>query len=391
MYPDQNKGAMMTTYDFDTVLSRKGTDSLKWDKYRNTEVLPFWVADMDFAVAPEIMQVLKDRLDHPIFGYTKASDQLVESLINSLDQQYGWTVHPDWLHWLPGVVTGLAASCRAYLAPGDSVMTNPPIYHHFFQAHNADENTLIQVPLKREDDRWTWDLDSMEAAIKPDTRLLLLCSPHNPTGTVFTRDEVMSVCELARKHNILIVSDEIHCGLILDAQSSHYPTASVSDYSDSVITLMSQSKTWNLAGMNCSVAIISNPELRQRFVEACAEIVPMVSTMSYVSAEAAFRHGEPWRQALLKYLKENYLWLREQLDLIDGLEVQRCDATYLAWIDATGLGVTNVQEFFEQHGVGMSAGEQFGSPGFVRLNFACPRATLDEGISRIRQAVASLA
>ena len=377
-------------YDFDNVLSRKGTDSLKWDKYRNTDILPFWVADMDFAVAPEIVDALKARMDHPIFGYTSASDELVDVFINHVDQLFNWKIQPDWIHWMPGVVAGLAASCKAYLSPGDEVMVNPPIYHHFFQAHDASSTTLVQVPLHKIDDRWTWDLAAMEASITPRTRLLLLCSPHNPTGTVFTKDELTAICELASKNNIIIVSDEIHNGLVLNENTPHHPTASVSDYSDSIVTLMSQSKTWNLAGMNCSCAIIENAELRRKFIDACAELVPMVSTMAYVSGQAAFAHGEPWRLALLDYLRSNYSLLTERIDAIEGLSLERCDATYLAWIDGSDLSVDSVQQLFEKYGVGLSAGEQFGLSGYVRLNFACPRSVLEEGLDRIERAVQSL-
>lgn len=377
-------------YDFDTVLPRKGTDSLKWDKYRNTDVLPFWVADMDFAVAPEIIEVLKARMEHPIFGYTRASDELVDAFISHVDQLFNWQVQPDWIHWMPGVVSGLAASCKAFLSPGDEVMVNPPIYHHFFQAHDKESTTLLQVPLHRVGDRWTWDLEAMEAAITPKTRLLLLCSPHNPTGTVFTKEELIAVCDLARKNDLIVVSDEIHNGLVLNEAIPHIPTAAVSDYSDSIVTLMSQSKTWNLAGMNCSCAIIPNPELRRRFVEACAELVPMVSTMAYVSGLAAFAQGEPWRLALLDYLRGNYGLLNDRIGSIEGLSLERCDATYLAWINGTSLPVENVQQLFEKFGAGLSAGEQFGLAGYVRLNFACPRSVLEEGINRIEQAVQSV-
>ncbi|MBX2881162.1 MAG: PatB family C-S lyase [Granulosicoccus sp.] len=378
-------------YDFDQLISRKDTGSLKWDKYRNTDILPFWVADMDFAVAPEIQQALVDRISHPVFGYTQASDELVDALIHHLQQIYGWTIQPDWLVWMPGVVPALSACCRAYLQPGDQVMTHTPIYHHFFQVHDPDKNELLQVPLHKIDDRWTFDLDAMEAVMTPATRLIMLCSPHNPTGTVFTQEELDSLLALAKKYDAVVASDEIHCGLVLNPDTPHTPTAKASpQYADSVVTLMSQSKTFNLAGMNCSFAIISNPELRQRFEAAKVEVVSGPGTLSYASAEAAFAKGEPWRQALLDYLRENYALLEREMATLPGLQLQRCDATYLAWIDATELGLDNVAHYLEQHGIGLSAGEQFGQPGFVRLNFACPRTTLEEGISRIRRALSKL-
>lgn len=378
-------------YDFDTVLSRKDTACIKWDKYRNTDVLPFWVADMDFAIAPEIQDALVERIKHPIYGYTRAPDELVEAVQGHLQSIYNWTVQEDWIVWIPGVVAALSASCRAYLSPGDQVLTNPPIYHHFFSVHNKADNELLTVPLHKVADRWTYDLDAMAAAITPKTRLFMLCSPHNPTGTVFTREELAAVCELARQNNIVVVSDEIHCGLVHNPDTPHVPTAVADpEYSDSIVTLMSQSKTFNLAGMNCSFAIIPNPELRKKFQQACVEVVPGTSTFAYVSAQAAFSKGEPWRQALLGYLRENFEYLSNELNAVPGLRVERCDATYLAWIDANELSLENAQLYFEKNGVSLSSGEQFGQSGFVRFNFACARATLEEGVRRMKEAVATI-
>lgn len=375
-------------YNFDQSISRKDTASAKWDKYRNTDILPFWVADMDFAIAPEIQEALVQRMSHPIFGYTVASDELVDALKAHLLQIYGWSVHPDWLVWMPGVVPALSTCCRAFLQPGDQVMTHTPIYHHFFHVHDEKNNELLQVPLHKVDDRWTMDLDAMAAVMTPATRMIMLCSPHNPSGTVFTTEELNNLMTLAAEHNAIVVSDEIHAGLVLNRDTPHVPTAHASpQHADSVVTLMSQSKTFNLAGMNCSFAIISNPELRERFAAAKVSVVPGVGALSYASAQAAFTSGEPWRQALLDYLRGNYAYLKKEIDTIPGIQLQRCDATYLAWIDASELALNHVADYLEQHGVGLSSGEQFGQPGFVRLNFACPRSMLEDGVSRIRQAL----
>jgi len=375
-------------YDFDTLLSRKDTSSLKWDKYQNTDILPFWVADMDFAIAPEIQHALQSRLNHPVYGYTRAPDELTDVLIEHLKSLYQWEIHPDWLVWLPGVVPGLSAACRAFLSPGDHVMINPPIYHHFFNVYNKQQNTLLAVPLHQVGDRWTYDIAAIEAAITPQTKLLMLCSPHNPTGTVFTTEELHALCMLAKEHNIVVVSDEIHCGLVLNEDTPHTVSAvACSEYADGIVTLMSQSKTFNLAGMNCSFAIISNPELRRQYADACVEVLPMVTTFAYESALAAFRDGEPWRQALLSYLRDNLDYLRSELSTIQGLNLHRCDATYLAWIDASELQIQDLGAFFEKHGVGFSDGQQFGHAGFLRMNFACPRKRLEEGVARIRMAL----
>lgn len=376
--------------DFDSVQSRKDTASLKWDRYRNRDILPFWVADMDFRVADPIQQALEARVSHGIFGYTLPPDGLSEAVIDHLGQQYDWQVDPDWIVWLPGVVTGLAVSCRAFCADGDEIVVNPPIYHHFYDSHELNRQAIVRVPLTRQNDRWTYDLPAMAAAFNENTRMLMMCSPHNPTGTVFTPQELNAVAALCQQHGVVMVSDEIHCDLVIDRNARHYPTgAACPEMSDQMVTLMSGSKTWNIAGLNCSFAIIKNADLRDKFKQAAQSIVPMVPPLAYVATQAAYRDGGAWRIALLDYLWGNFSYLREELDAVQGLRVEPIQATYLAWIDATGLGLEDTQGFFEQHGVGMSSGEQFGQAQYLRLNFACPRATLEEGIRRIKSAVAA--
>lgn len=378
-------------YDFDTVVPRQDTGSLKWDAYGDRDVLPFWVADMDFAIAPEITQALRERVEHPIYGYTQATDRLYDALTQHLIREFDWPIEREWLVWIPGVVSALSACCRAYLAPGDHVMTNPPIYHHFFTVHDQQTQTLIEVPLSKQGDRWTYDLVAMEQAITPETRMMMLCSPHNPAGTVFEPQELQAVCALAEKHNIIVVSDEVHNELVLNESIKHMPTVKAAPhYQHNIVTLMSQSKTYNLAGMNCAFAIIPNPALRKRFSDVCFEVVPGVTTFAYESARAAFESGVPWRNAMLDYLRSNFKLLSDTLNGVPGLHVERCDATYLAWIDASGLGLNDATAFFEERGVGLSGGEQFGRPGYVRFNFACPRSTLQEGLDRMVKAVSQL-
>ena len=378
--------------DFDTVISREGTGSLKWDIYKGRDVLPFWVADMDFKVAPPIQQALEERVRHGLFGYTIAPDELSTAVIAHLHSEYDWRVDPEWIVWLPGVVTGLAISCRAFCEDGDQVVVNPPIYHHFFDSHEANRQELVRVPLHKQDNRWTYDMEAMEAAFNDKTRLLMMCSPHNPVGTVFTPEELNQVAELCARHNVIMVSDEIHCDLVIDKQSKHYPTAAACpSMAGNIVTLMSGSKTWNLAGLNCSFAIISNPELRERFRKASQSIVSPVPPLAYCATLAAYRDGGPWRAELLEYLAANHAYLCEELSEVDGLVVEPIQATYLAWIDASGLRLNDTRGFFEEHGVGLSGGEQFGQPQYIRLNFACPRKTLEEGVRRIKAAVASLA
>jgi len=375
------------TYDFDTLLDRRNSNSIKWDKYGDQDVLPLWVADMDFAIAPEIQQALSDRLKHPVFGYTSASDALYDALIDHLERDYNWKVSRDWIVWMPGVVAGLSACVRAFVPDGGSVMTNPPIYHHFYQVHNPEKHNIKKVPLVCSEGRWTYDLKAMEVLANEKIDLFMLCSPHNPTGTLFKESELRRVCEIAQSCGAVVVSDEIHCGLVLPGQCSHVPTAIAADsYVDNIVTLMSASKTFNLAGLNCSYAIIPNAELRQTYVSACVEAIPFVGTLAYTATEAAFTSAESWRQELLNYLLGNYRYLQDEFATINGMELQTLEATYLAWIDASDLSLNDTTGFFEQHGVGLSSGEQFGQPQFLRLNFACPRSILVEAVERIRKA-----
>jgi len=364
---------------------------MKWEKYGSRDVLPMWVADMDFAIAEPIQAALAKRIEHPMFGYTVANDGLRNAITTHLDSEFGWKVDPDWFVFLPGVVTGLAISCRAFCEDNDRIMVNPPIYHHFYDSHEGKRQSLEKVPLHVVNERWTYDIDSMRAACGEDMSMIMMCTPHNPTGTVFTRDELKQVGDMCAEHNMMIISDEIHCDLVIDGKSKHIPTAvACPEHSDRIVTLMSASKTWNIAGLNTSFAIIENAQVREQFAQACQSVVPMVPPLAFVASEAAYAHGGPWRTALLSYLKSNYDRIDNALESIPGLQLQPLQATYLAWIDASEIGVDNAANHFEEHGLGLSSGEQFGQPDFVRLNFACPASILDEGLERMRKAVTAL-
>ena len=320
-----------------------------------------------------------------------APDGLSDAVINHLNSEYGWAVDPSWIVWLPGVVTGLAVCCRAFCPDGYQIVVNPPIYHHFFDSHEVARQEVVRVPLTRQDSRWTYDMESMRAAFNEKTSLIMMCSPHNPTGTVFKPDELRAVAQLCKEHDVVMVSDEIHCDLVIDDSAKHYPTASVcTEMADHMITLMSGSKTWNIAGLNCSFAIIPNESLRNEFRQSAQSIVPSVPPLAYEATLAAYRDGQAWRQQLLKYLAGNFQYLKDTLGTTSGLIVEPIQATYLAWIDASGLGLDDAKGFFEEHGVGLSSGEQFGQAQYVRMNFACPRAMLEEGVKRMQAAVASL-
>ncbi len=375
-------------FDFDILLDRRNTDSLKWDRYRGRDILPLWVADMDFQAPPPVLEALHKRVDHAVFGYTLPADELLEVVVTRLWERYRWRIQPSWIIWLPGLVPALNVACRAFGNDGDEVLTFTPVYPPFLSAPLLSRRRLKVIPLCRERDSYTFDVERFETEISPMSKLLLLCSPHNPVGRRFRRWEIESVAELCLRHNIVICSDEIHCDLILDG-GEHIPTATLSEeVAANTITLMSPSKTFNLPGLNCAFAVIPDERLRARFVRNRQEIIPNTNVMGYVACLAAYRDCEAWRLELIDYLRGNSDLVYKAVNKeIPKLSMDRVEATYLAWIDARMLEVQDPARFFERAGVGLSDGRCFQGEGFVRLNFGCPRETLLEAIGRIKRAI----
>ena len=379
-----------TVFDFDTPVERGGTASEKWAMYEKREVLPFWLADMDFQSPPAVMSALHARVEHGVFGYTSAPEELIRVVMNMLEVSYGWKVERDWLVWLPGLVVGINVTCRAFGEDGDEVLTTVPVYPPFLTAPGNWKRHLVTVPLTRAAERWEIDFDRLAAAITPRTRVFLLCSPHNPVGRAFSREELLRLAAICAEHDVVICSDEIHCDLILDRDKRHIPTATLSpEIADRTVTLMAPSKTFNLPGLGCSFAIISNARLRTRFREAMTGIVPYVNALAYTAAEAAYRHGAPWQAALLDYLRDNRDLVFRAVNEMPGLATSHVEATYLAWIDTREAELDHPAEFFEAAGVGLGNGVYFGGPGFVRLTFGCPQSMLLEGLERMRTALLS--
>lgn len=375
-------------FDFDTPIDRRGTASVKWDKYKGQDVIPMWVADMDFTCPPAVVEALHKRVDHPIYGYSDPPAGLVDSVIDHLESEYDWKIEPDWIVWLPGLVVGLNAVCRAFGEPGDEVLTATPIYPPFLSAPANAGRNAVHVPMRQENGVWRWDLEALERAITPRSRRLLLCNPHNPVGRVFTRDELWAIADICERHDLVLCSDEIHNGLILDPDKHHVPTASLdSRISARTVTLMSASKTFNLPALGCAYAIASNPELRAKLRKAMAGIVHHVGLMGYVATQAAYRDGKEWQLALLDYLRGNRDLVEREIGRIPSLRITPAEATYLSWIDARALPINNAAEFLEEAGVGLYDGALFGAPGFLRLNFACPRSLLELALGRISRAL----
>jgi len=375
-------------FDFDTIIDRRNTASEKWDKYLRRDIIPLWVADMDFRSPPAVIQALHERVEHGVFGYTHPPAELVEAVRAHLLADYGWAVEEEWIVWLPGLVCGLNVLCRAVGGAGDEVVTFTPIYPPFMSAPTLSDRGLVKVSLQLREGRWVADLEALERAITPRTKLLLLCSPHNPVGRAWSREELAQFAEVAERHNLVIGSDDIHAGLVLDEDKRHIPIATLSaETARRTITLLAPSKTYNIPGLGCSFAVIGDPALRRAFRKAMGRIVPHVNALGYTAALAAYRDGEEWRQALVVYLRGNRDLVAAEVNAMPGLNMAHVEATYLAWIDARATGVPDPVRFFEDAGVGLCDGADFGAPGFVRLNFGCSRSLLVEALGRMRRAL----
>lgn len=377
-------------FDFDQRIDRRHSDSLKWRKYGDRDILPLWVADTDFRSAECIISALQQRVSHGIFGYGFPPEALIDVFIERMSQRYGWHVQPEWLVFLPGVVCGLNLCVRAFTSPGEGTLAPTPIYPPFRQAAKLAERAQTNIPLRLQHQRWVLDLDGHADSLSGSEKLLMLCNPQNPGGTVYRREELEAQWQFARRHDLIVCSDEIHCDLLLEPGVQHIPFASLSDdAAQRSITLMSPSKTFNIAGLGASVAVIPNPELRERFVRERKGMIPDVDILAYVAATAAWRDGQPWLDAQLDYLRRNREILVNQIAALPELRMVAPEGSYLAWIDASALDVASPALFFERHGVGLSAGRDFGDDNFVRLNFGCHRLMLEEALRRITLAVNS--
>jgi cysteine-S-conjugate beta-lyase len=369
--------------DFDSAVERRGTASFKWELFP-PDVLPLWVADMDFASPPAVVTALERRAAHGVYGYSLVEDSFVDTVRAHLELEHGWPIEPEWLVWLPSVVPGLNLACRAFAAEGDEVMTVTPVYPPFLEAPPAQGRVLVEVPARLDGGRWVLPLEEMEAAVTPRTRLFLFCHPHNPLGRAWSAEELAEVVAFCRRHELVLCSDEIHCDLLLD-DVAHVPASALGDDARALtVTLMSPSKTFNLPGLNFAFAIVPDEELRRRFTEAAAGILPFPGCFALAAAEAAYREGGQWLAELLEYLRGN----RDALERFVRASLPRVamthvEATYLAWLDVREVGLEHPMAACRRAGVALSDGTDFGAPGYLRLNFACPRSTLDEALARL--------
>jgi cysteine-S-conjugate beta-lyase len=386
------------TFDFDRAVGRRGTDSLKWNRY-GEDVLPLWVADMDFPAPEPVIEALRERIAHGVFGYGEDLPGLREAVCEWVGGSRGWTPHPESILFIPGLVSGLNVVCRAVGEPGDGVLVNTPVYPPFLSAPENQERQLEsaqQQPVARGHVlRYEIDFDALEAAVGPRTRLFILCSPHNPTGRVFTPDELARVAELCRRHDLILCADEIHGDLVL-GDAKHTPVASLDPaVASRTVTLAAPSKSFNIPGLGCSLAIVTDPARRDRIARAARGIVPDVNVLALHAALAAYTRCGEWLTALKGYLTANRDFVVDFVGShLPGIRVTRPEATYLAWLDCREAGIEgNPHRFFlDEAKVALNDGRAFGpgGEGFVRLNFGCPRATLEEALRRMRRALRSL-
>ncbi len=383
------------SFDFDTVIDRRNTDSQKWQKYAGRDILPLWVADMDFKSSPAIIAALQDRVAQGLFGYARPVKSTVDAFVDAAARRYGWQVDPSWLVWLPGLVVGLNITARAFAQPGEEALTLTPVYPPFMSAPKNGGRVSVQAPfrLNATARRWEIDWDALERAVTPKTKLFFLCNPHNPLARAWRREELVRLGEFCVKHDLLLCSDEIHCDLILD-DLPHIPSALLGgEIARRTITLMAPSKTFNVPGLGTSIAIIPDAKLRTQFVRAAAGIMAEVTCLGFAACEAAYRDSEPWRRELIAYLRGNRDFLIDFVAReLPGITIEApIEATYLAWLNVSALKLADPIAHFEQHGVGLSDGTAFGEPRglHVRLNFGCPRATLTEALTRMKRAVAA--
>jgi len=390
-----------TTFDFDIVTDRSGTDCAKWEFF-GEDVLPLWVADMDFKAPPAILQALQERVSHGIFGYTMPPPALREIVVQRMQERYNWTVDPEHILFLPGMVLGLNVVAQAVGDDGDGILMNDPVYGPFHWVPSNRARFPQGVPMRRvEDDDQTFhyeiDFDALENAILPQTSLYYLCNPHNPIGQSFTPEELQRLGELCLKHNVVICADEIHSDLLL-GDTVHTPIATLSpELEQQTVTLIAPTKTYNIAGLACSVAIVPNDEIRQKMAKISQMSGYHVDTLAFTAALAGYRDSEDWLHALRDYLTENrdfvLNFIHEHLPMLKTTVPQ---STYLLWIDASALPLDdyeNAHDFFlKEAKVAVNPGTFFGAgyEPYVRLNFAAPRSLLEDGLNRMKKAVDAL-
>ena len=389
------------SFNFNKIIDRTNNFSAKWSEmnknFGSNDLLPMWVADMDFLTAPCIMEALKDRLEQGIFGYTTRPSSYNESIVNWLDNRFSWKIKKEWLMFSPAVITSISLLIQNLTQKNDKIMIQEPVYSPFHNIVELNERDLVISPLiKLDDGSYIMDYEDIEAKIK-DVKIFILCNPHNPVGRVWTREELTRLGQICLKHNVIVISDEIHSDIILK-NHKHIPFASISkEFCKNTITCMAPTKTFNLAGLQSSFLVMSNPYYYEVMDRAFSTLdIKRNNAFSLVATEAAYNYGEDWLDELIKYIEDNVDFAIEYIKTnIPKLKVKKPEGTYLLWVDFNGLNVDekDLKDALINKGrVALSSGSSFGigGDGYYRINLACPRAMVLEALKRIEFAINSL-
>ena len=382
---------MKKEYNLDKIIDRRNSGSIKWDLY-GQEILPLWVADMDFPVLEEIQQAIRRRISHPFFGYQKPDGEVLDAICDWVYRHHAWQVTPDDILLIPGVVSGFNWVASAFVNAKEAIAFQTPVYFPFFKVAENQKINQNQIPLENTENGYRIDFDLFEEKIKQNTSLFLLCSPHNPVGRVFNKEELEQIGKVCLEHDVLICSDEIHCDIVYSGYK-HNPIASLApELAQNTITLMAPSKTFNVPGLQFSFAICQNKDLREKLEKARRGLIENPNVLATIAAKAAYQKGENWLAEILNYLDKNREFLFSYLtDNIPEIEFHKPEGTYLAWLDCANLRLKRSPfRFFLEHAkVALNDGKQFSDSAshFVRLNFACPRSMLTQALERMRDAV----
>jgi cysteine-S-conjugate beta-lyase len=388
-------------YDFDRLIDRTGTESLKWVYPRKVlkveDAIPLWVADMDFEAPPAVVEALKRRAAHGVFGYPLVPPSFYAAAIDWLKRRHGWEVQKPWMAMIPGIVPALNYIVRAFTKPGDPVIIQTPVYHPFYYAIENNGRRVVRNPLRFDGRRYTMDLDDLRTKIDEPGRLLILCSPHNPVGRVWTREELEALSRVAVERDLLVISDEIHHDLVYRGHRHHVLAALSPELAQQTITCIAPSKTFNIPGLSTAAVVIPNPDLLAKFKDEAERAgFELGQVFGIVGFEAAYAHGGDWLDELLPYLEGNIAFMGEFLaERLPKIRLISPEGTYLALLDCRELGIepTTLNNFFlKKAHIYFSDGAIFGREleGFVRINFGCPRSVLREALERIERAVKDL-
>ena len=375
---------------FDDLIPRRGSGSQKWDLRPDLD--PFWIADMDFRSPEPVIDAIAERTAHGVFGYATPHHGLNEAVLEYLERRFSFSSDLDKVVYLGGLVPALSLAGRAFAKPGDAVLTCTPVYPPFLSAGKDGQLETVRVPHVHCEGRWTFDWEALTRATESTSsaKVFYLCSPQNPLGRCFTESEITRLAEFCLEKEILFISDEIHCDLVLDENETPFFSALNlnGELRKNTIVLLSPSKTYNIAGLGFAYAVIEDAKIRNRFKAARGHTLAEINCLSYFAAEAAYRHGEPWRRELVAYLRGNRDALVEYLESnLPEIEAPRIEATYLAWLDFSKTGLENPGALFAEQGLFLSDGVYFGAKQAVRFNFGCPRSRVLEGIEKIRSAL----